>query len=136
MLQERTSLKGEMENSRSQLQATSKLEPEMSAMRKQLAQATTDIRAQQKVVSSSEEFVKGIFSTHFVEFFRIGQPPENLYAVLPPPPGTNRSVVFLVLHSVPIPETLQLQYHIYTQPQNSYLNVHNLAIFFWADPPD
>lgn len=108
----------------------------MESMRKQLAQATSDIQAQQKVISSSEEFVKSVFSSHMVEYFRIGQPPADRYKVIPPPAGGNRTVVLLLLQSVPIPSTLQLQYHVYTQPQNSYVTIQNLVIFFWADPPD
>jgi len=137
MLQERLSLRNDVETSRSQLQAADKLEPEMTAMSHQLAQATSEIQAQQKVISSSEDFVKSVFSSHTVDFFWVGQGPDKRYAVLPPPAGGKQTAVFLLLRSTPIPETLQLQFHIFTQPQNSYFRVaHNLVIFFWADPPD
>ena len=130
------SFRKDLEGSRAQLQAANKIQPEMEVMQKQLTQATHEIEAQQRVISSSEEFAKSIFSSHVVEFFHIGQPPNDRYAVLSPPKGGNRTVLFLLLQSVPIPETLQLQYHIYTQPQNSYGSVQNLVMFFWADPPD
>jgi hypothetical protein len=124
----------DIEGSRQQLQAANKMGPEIEGMRKQLAQATSDIEAQQKVISSSQAFVKSVFSSHIVDYFHVGQPPKERYAVIPPPSGGNRTVVFLLLESVPIPETLQVQYHIYTQPQNSYFTLKNLVIFFWADP--
>jgi hypothetical protein len=133
---ESAAFRSDLEGSRQQLQAASKLQPELESMRKQLADATTDIKAQQKVLSSSEEFVKGVFSSHMVEFFHIGQPPTDRYLVVPPIPGNKRTTVFLLLRSVPIAQTLQLQYFIYTQPQNSYVNIKNLVLFFWDDPPE
>jgi hypothetical protein len=134
--QETSSLRNQIDTSRSQLQNAAKLAPEMASMRRQLTQATADIQKQQKVISSSEEFVKSVFSSHVVEFFNIGQPPENRYAVVPPTPPGNKTVVFLLLGSSPLPGTLQLQFHIYTQPPNSYTTIHNIVVFFWADAPD
>lgn len=132
MSKETASLKTDIDSSRTQLQAASQLVPEMDALRQQLAQATADIKAQQKIISSSEDFVKAVFSSHIVEIFHIGQPPAERYAILPPPSGGNRTVVFLLLKSSPIPETLQLQYHIFAQPPNSYFSLHNIVIYFWG----
>ena len=125
----------DLEGSRAQLQAASKMQPEMDDMRKRLADATSAIQAQQKVISSSEEFAKSIFSSHVVQFFHIGKP-SNHYAVIPPAKSGNKTVVFLLLQSVPIPATLQLQWHVFAQPQDSYFSLQNLVIFFWADPPE
>jgi hypothetical protein len=131
------SLRKDIDATRSQLQAAGKLEPELVTLREQLAQANSAIEAQRKELSSSEQFIKHIFSSHAVEYFRVGEPPENRYAVVPPAAGGNRTAVFLLLQSTPIPETLQLQFHVFTQPQNSYVVLaHNLLVFFWADPPD
>jgi hypothetical protein len=130
------SVRSEVEKSRSQLQAASKLQPEMAAMQQQLTQATAEIQAQQKVISSSEDFVKSVFSSHRVEMFNIGQSPTDRYAVVPPTTKENKNtVVFLLLNATPIQGTLQVQYHLFSQPPNSYLNIHNLVLFFWGDPP-
>jgi hypothetical protein len=131
------SIRADIENSRTQLQAAGKLQPQMEEMRRQLAQATSEIQAQQKALSSSEEFVKNIFSSHRVEIFTLGQSPSDRYAVIPPVGSpTGNTVVLILLGSTPIPGTLQLQYHIYSQPPNSYFNIQNLVVFFWADPAD
>ena len=132
---QKAALQSDMENSRRQLQAASKIQPEMEGMRKQLAQATSDMQAQQKVISSSEEFVKHVFSSHAVEIFNIGQSPVDRYTVVPPPSKeVKNTVVLLLLNAAPIQGTLQLQYHIFAQPPDSYYNLHNLVIFFWGDP--
>jgi hypothetical protein len=45
--------------------------------------------------------------------------------------------VFLLLQSTPILGTLQLQFHIYAQPPNSYIIfTHNLVVFFWEPAPE
>jgi|SRR5580692_1334562 hypothetical protein len=130
------SFQSDLAGSRKQLQAADQLQPQMSDMQKQLAQAISDIQSQQKVISSSQDFVKGVFSSHVFEVFQIGQPPATRYAVVPPPPGTKVTTVLLLLQSVPIPSTLQLQFHIFAQPPNSYFTIKNLVIFGWSDPPE
>lgn len=94
-----------------------------------------DIQAQQKTLSSSEEFAKSVFSSPTVDYFQVG-PPNDRYAVMLPPQGGKTTIVCLLLHSVPIAGTLQIQFHIFTQPPNSYINIKNLVIFFWGDSPD
>ena len=133
---ETASFRNDLEGSRQELQAASKLQPEMESMRKQLAQATNDIQAQQKVISSSQDFVKSVFSSHMTDIFNIGQPPNDRYAVVPPPAQGGNTVVYMLLRQAPIPGTLQVPYYVFVQPPNSYLVLfHNLVILFWGDPP-
>lgn len=134
---ETASFQSDLANSRQQLQAASKLQPEMESLQKQMTKATSDIEAQQKVLSSSQDFVKSIFSSHVVQIFNIGQPPKDRYAVVPPSSETVKmTVVWLLLDKTPVAGTLQLQYYIFTQPPNSFFSIaHNLVVFFWSDPP-
>ncbi|MGA7380815.1 MAG: zinc ribbon domain-containing protein, partial [Terriglobales bacterium] len=67
--QEGVALRSEIDKSRGQLQVAEAIRPEMEKMRDQLSQATTAIQSQQKVISSSEDFVKSVFSSHMVETF-------------------------------------------------------------------
>lgn len=130
----------DLEGSRQQLQAASKLQPEMESMRKQLAQANSDIQAQQKIISSSQNFVKSVFSSHLIDMFAVNQQPAGgnycLTTAPPSPNGIGATTVYLLLRQTPIQGTLQLQYHIYAQPPYSYFVVaHNLIVFSWGDPP-
>ncbi len=68
-------------------------------MRKQLEQAINQVHTQQKVISSSQEFVKQVFSSHATEIFNVGKEPKNRYALLPPPTGGKNTTVFLLLNS-------------------------------------
>lgn len=134
-----SSFRHELENARQELQAASKIQPEVESMRQQLAKATNEIQTQQKVISSSQDFVKSVFGSHVVEIFAIGQPPQIRYAVVPPAPQSvsKNTVVWLLLTNSPINGTLQLQYNIFIQPPNSYARfAHNLIVFFWGDPAD
>jgi hypothetical protein len=45
-------------------------------------------------------------------------------------------VVYLLLQSAPIPETIELKYGVFAQQQNTQFNVKNLVVFFWGESPD
>ena len=134
MARQASSLRVEVAKAQLQLQSASELQPKMTAMQKQLTQATSDIKAQQSVISSSEEFVKQVFSSHQTDMFIIADPPASpRYATVGAPAGGKNSVVFFLLTSAPIAQTLQLQYKVFAQPPNSYITIHNLVIFFWGE---
>jgi len=123
-------LKTEIEGVQRQLESAGKIQGQMGMMRDELAR-------QQKVLSSSEEFARSVFSSHRVDYFRQDQTPADRYRVLTRRTGAG-ATVYLLLSRAPIKETLQLQYHIYAQPINSYGSIHNLVIFSWGDtaPPN
>lgn len=115
----------------------------MTAMQKQLAQATSDIQAQQKVIASSEDFVKSVFGSHVTQFVFIKLTsashtidPRGRYAVISPSTKENKlTTVLLILDTTPIQGTLQLQQQVAVQPPGSYFNFQNLVVFLWGDPP-
>ena len=133
---ESASVRDEVAKTDAQLQAADALRPGMESTQQQLEKALAQVQDQQKVISSSQEFVRQIFSTHTVDIFQVGQGQKDRYAVVPPSvPGGNTVVIFL-LQSAPIQGTVQLQYHIFSQPPNSYIILaHNMLLFFWGDPP-
>ena len=45
----------------------------------------------------------------------------------------NQVTLYALLPEVPIPQTLQLQYHVAVQPRISYYTDGNLVIFRWAE---
>ena len=118
----------EIDGLHKQIETADELQPEMVSMREELTR-------QRQVLSSSQDLARSIFSSHQVEFFQPDQAPLEHYKVLPRLKG-NGATVYLLLNKVPIAQTLQLQFHIYSQPNNSYVTIHNLVIFSWGDPPD
>ncbi len=108
----------------------------MEAIQKQLGKATSDLQAQQQVISNSEEFVKHVFSSHITAIYNLPQIPTNQYKILPRLASSGNSVLLLILPSAPIPGTLQIQYSVLIEPPNSFTTLHNLLIFFWGDPPE
>ena len=133
---EATSVRSEVASSQSELGAVKKLQPEFDSMRAQLGKATSDLAAQQKVISSSEDFVKQVFSTHATYIFAFKDYIQPNAVVLPAPKGGKNTVVLMLVPESPIDGTLQLQYKIFVQPPGSYSHIHNLILFFWGDPPD
>jgi hypothetical protein len=137
------SFQKDLDASRVELQAASGIQPEMEGMQKKLAEAITAIQAQQKVLSSSEEFAKSVFSSHLTEYFNLkvnaGAAPtvdvKKRYAIIPPfTKDAKNTIVFLLLDTSPIQGTLQLQQQVAVQPPGSYFSIHNMVVFFWGDP--
>ena len=108
----------------------------MENTQRQLEQALVQVQAQQKVISSSQEFVKQVFSSHTTDMFPIGPGQSDKYVVVPPAGGNGMTFVYLLLRSSPIQGTLQLQFYIYSEPPGSYFVLaHNLVVDVWGDPP-
>ena len=136
MASEASSLKGAIDASRAQLEAANKIQPEMQKMQAQLSDATSAIAAQQKVLSSKEDLAKQIFSTHKSDVFGVDQFVSPRIVVVPPPPGGTGTVVYMLLTSVPIQGTVQIQARVFTQPPDSYYTTANLVVFLWGEPTD
>lgn len=122
------SVQTEIDGLHKQIETADELQPEMVSIREELTR-------QRQVLSSSQDLAKNIFSSHQVEFFQPEQTPLEHFKVLPRIKGNGATVYFL-LNKVPIAQTLQLQFHIFSQPNNSYVTIHNLVIFSWGDPAD
>lgn len=133
---EAASVREEVSASQTQLDAVKKLQPEFDTMRGQLTKATTELAAQQKVISNSEDFVRHVFSTHATYMFTFPTFIQPTSIIVPAPAGVKNSVVYMLLPVTPMEGTIQLQYKIFLQPPNSYFHLHNLLIFFWGDPPE
>jgi hypothetical protein len=132
------SFRADVDASRHQLQAASDLQPQIEKLQTKLAQTNAEVEAQKKLLSNSQDFIKTIFSTHRAEVF-FGLPqhqgaPPGRYVIAPPPNGSGTTIVLLLLSATPIPNTLQLQYHVFAQQPNTYLVLaHNLVVFFWGE---
>ncbi len=126
----------EVATSQTQLEAVGNLQPEFETMRGQLGKATTDLAEQQKVISSSEAFVKHVFSSHQTYMFSFPSFVQPNAIIVPAPAGSKNSMVYMLLPVSPMDGTMQLQYKIFLQPPNSYFHIHNLIIFYWGDPPE
>lgn len=133
---EASDVRTEVAKSKSELQEVHKLQPEFETMRSQLTKATSDLAAQQKVLSSSEEFAKKVFSSHVTYLFSFRDFVQPNALVIPAPAGSNLSMVLMVLPDSPIDGTLQLQYKYAIEPFNSFGHIHNLVIFFWGESLD
>jgi hypothetical protein len=131
--------RSDFDASRHQLQAASELQPQIQKLQTKLAQTNTEVEDQRKLLSNSQDFVRNIFGTHRADVFygianHVGAP-AGRYAILPAPKGVGPTIVLLLLTASPIPNTLQLQYHVFTQQPNTYWIVaHNLVLFSWGDP--
>jgi hypothetical protein len=134
MRQEATAITSNIDSAKTQLKSAESLKPQMEEMQKSLAGALVQVQKQQETISSSEAFVKDVFSSHRTNTFTVLAGTGPQVASIPAGPSGGNSVILLLLPDAPIPQTLQLQFKVFTQPANSYVTIHNLVIFFWGDP--
>lgn len=130
---------------RSELSSAKQLQPQIQELRSQLDTTTSELEKQRKLLSSSEDLAKEILSSRIVNAKAFTDPKgisapvvsatlaSVNYAVVPPPGGKGNTLVYILLPSTPISNTLDLQYRISMQPRDSYFTIHNLLIFFWGD---
>jgi hypothetical protein len=94
--------------------------------------ATKDIAVQQKKLASTDELVKTLFSKGTTEFFPTTANGPNVVLA----PHARGAMVFMLLKSAPIYQTIELKWHVFSQPHGSYGLLNNVLIFSWGDPAD
>jgi len=137
------SVRDEVALTQSQLKTAEALRPSMQETQKQLASALEQVKAQQAVISSSQNFVKEIFSSYRTDIITVESKPNPRYAVQTSSDGKpvvlggkSLTPVCLLLSATPIQGTVQLQWGYAAEPRNSYFMLwHNILCTFWGDPP-
>jgi len=122
----------EMKQELSQQQETvSVQQQELKEMQGQLQIAQQDIAIQQKRLMNVEELVKPIFGKITKEVFSCR--PQVTPRCIAIPHGDQKASIFFKLVSVPIPETVVVQWWIHTQPPTSFRTYKNIIGFRWGD---
>jgi hypothetical protein len=116
------------------------VEERTTELDKKVETANREIATQQTKLTSTNELLTTMFSKGQVETFQPGpsDTPTCVVFAFPTPPGQSQkgAVVFMLLKSAPIFQTVQINYRIYVQPKSSYHTNGNVLIFFWGDPAD
>jgi hypothetical protein len=94
--------------------------------------ATKDIAEQQKRLASTDELVKTLFSKGTTEYFQTKVNAPNVVIL----PLANGAIVFMLLKSPPIYQTLELKWRVASQPRNSYNVSNNVVTFYWGESAD
>ena len=94
--------------------------------------ASKDIAEQQKKLASTDELVKALFSKGTTEYFQTAVSVPNV-AILP---RQNGAFAFLLLKSVPIYQTIEVKWRVFSQPRGSYGMTNNVLIFSWGESAD
>jgi F0F1-type ATP synthase membrane subunit b/b' len=94
--------------------------------------AAKDIAEQQKKLASTDELVKALFSKRTTEYFSTTANGPTAVIV----PVTNAAFVFLLLKSVPIDQTIEVKWRVFSQPRGSYGMRNNVLTFTWGESAD
>jgi hypothetical protein len=120
--------------------ANKHIEGRVSDLDKGVEKANRAIAEQQSKLLSTNELVTAMFSKGQVETFATttGNTPKFVLYSLPatPPQPQRGAIVYMLLKSAPIYQTLQINAHIYVQPKGSYQALGNVLRFVWSDPAE
>jgi F0F1-type ATP synthase membrane subunit b/b' len=86
-------------------------------VKKELDAASETITAQEKKITDTGELVKAMFDRSRTDSFEPTATPDHMAIIKH---DDSHASVYLLLQEVPIEASLQLQYHVFSQPKNSY----------------
>ena len=112
--------------------SSQRVDARMSELDQKIDAAVKDIAVQQKKLESTDELVKTLFSKGTTEYFPTTANGPNVVIV----PVKNGAVVFMLLTSAPIYQTIEVKWKVFSQPHGSYSVQNNVLIFFWGEPAD
>jgi|GEM_PF-1905444 len=120
----------DVESARAQIKAASDLQPQMQSMQQQLREAQNQIQAQQKVITSSEDFAKQIFSSRVSLNYDLKTLEKEKFAVLDAKPDDGLVAVYLRLFNTPVNNTVEVQFNQIPAAPNSFIAFHNILVLF------
>jgi hypothetical protein len=133
-----TTVTKDVASARQQIEAASQLEPQMQSMQQQLSAAQAQIKEQQRVITSSADFAKQIFSSHRQGFFEHDKADKYSFAILPvennlapiDPSKPPTDALYVLLPEAVVGGTVQMQFNQIVAAPNSFFVFHNLIIAF------
>jgi zinc-ribbon domain len=119
--------------------ASKHVEGRVTELDKSVESANKAIAEQQKKLINTNELVTLLYSKGEVESFSAAQGNSAKFVVYAFPLTNNAqkgALVFMLLKSAPIFQTLQINFRIYVQPKSSYSVRGNIVRFVWGDPAE
>lgn len=116
--------------------ANTHIESRVTDLDKSVETANKAISEQQSKLLSTNELVTAMFSKGQVENFMAAGGNTSTFAMWTVPKPAQGAIVYMLLKSAPIYQTVQINARIFVQPKASYAITGNIVRFFWADTAD
>jgi hypothetical protein len=108
----------EFETAANEIEKTSAIVlKKMDIVQKDIETTSHKIAEQEKKITDTSELVRAIFAHSRTDIFEPAATPEQMVIIKH---DDSHASVYLLLKEVPIEGTLQLQYHVFSQPKPSY----------------
>jgi hypothetical protein len=106
-----------------------RIQTETREMQTALKTAQDALNEQQKKLADINQLLKAFYRAGRTVYVETTSDHDALAIVSH---SENQVTLYALLPDVPIPQTLQLQYHVAVQPRISYYSDNNLITFWWA----
>jgi hypothetical protein len=122
----------EQQTSNQMKSSSQRIEARVAEVDQKIDAASKEISDQEKKLASTDELVKTLFSKGVTEYFQTAANAPNV-VIAPLPQG---AMVFMLLKSEPIYQTIEVKWRVASQPHSSYGVSNNVLMFHWGDPAD
>jgi hypothetical protein len=106
-----------------------KVQKDTREMQGSLNSAQQALQKQQEKLSDLDQLLTSFYEARKTEIFETKPDSSNLVALKH---DDSHVTIYVILSSPPIPQTLDLQWHVFAQPKNSYFIYGNVLMFRWA----
>lgn len=125
----RAGMELEQKKRESQQKELEQVQTQIKDMQASLRSSQEALDIQQKKLADVDQILKSFYEASTTDTVDTKKDSDRLVII-----GHDETHVsiYVVLPRPPIPQTLQLQWHVYAQPRNSYYVQENLVVFRWG----
>jgi hypothetical protein len=106
-----------------------KVQKDTGRMQGSLRDAQQRLENQQAKLADIDQLLKSFYEARKTEAFDTKTDSTDLIVLKH---DDTHATIYILLSAPPIPQTVDIQWHVYAQPKNSYLVVNNVIIFRWG----
>ena len=110
-----------------------KVQKDTQKMQGSLHTAQEALQKQQEKLSDLDQLMKSFYEARKTEIFDTKTDSPNLVGLKH---DDSHSTIYVVLSAPPIPQSVDLQWHVYAQPKGSYFMFDNIVVFRWGQSLD
>jgi hypothetical protein len=106
-----------------------KVQTDTGQMQGSLRDAQQGLEKQQVKLADMDQLLKSFYEARKTEVFNTKTDAKDLIALRH---DDTHATIYILLSSPPIPQTVDVQWHVYAEPKTSYNVVNNVLIFRWG----
>jgi hypothetical protein len=110
-------------------QELDQVQKETRTMQNSLRTAQTTLQKQQAKIGDLDQLLKAFYEARKTQVFDTKEDSDRLIAL---EHDASHGTIYVLLSLPPIPQTVDVQWHVFAQPKNAYFLQGNVLVFRWG----